>query len=95
MRIAIDFDDTFTADPELWAKFIADARERGHSVVMVTARRDTTENEEVIAEWTAKVGVELEVIFTSLASKLATAERRGIKFDVWIDDDPKAVVHGH
>jgi hypothetical protein len=30
LNIAIDFDLTLTADPELWATFVRDGKARGH-----------------------------------------------------------------
>ena len=41
MLIALDYDETYTADPVLWDRFIGDANDHGHTVWIVTARRDT------------------------------------------------------
>lgn len=38
--LGLDYDHTFTADPDLWRQFISDAQRRGHTVVCVTARRE-------------------------------------------------------
>ena len=40
--IAIDFDDTFSADPELWTAFILNAQQRGHKIICVSAFLHTT-----------------------------------------------------
>ena len=37
-KIAIDFDDTYTAMPEIWDAFIIACKAAGHSVTIVTAR---------------------------------------------------------
>lgn len=63
MKIALDYDGTYTADPALWDGFIARAKARGHSVWIVTCRRDTEENREEV-----KVPG-CFVIFTGLAPK--------------------------
>ena len=94
MTFAIDFDDTLTADPVLWGSFLLSAKVRGHSVWLVTARRDTDENRDIIDEFLAEHGISLPVLFTNLGSKLAAVERQGIKIDIWIDDDPRSLVNG-
>lgn len=88
MTIALDYDGTFTADAELWQQFIALAKSRGHRVLIVTCRRDTEEN-------VADVKVPgCAVVFTRLASKQRVCAERGIKVDVWVDDDPACVMNG-
>ena len=95
MRIAIDFDDTLTRDAALWRSFIASCRSLGHQVVCVTARRDTDDNRESIDWWLIAHGIELRVYYTGLASKVDYMAKRGIKVDVWIDDDPRKCALGH
>jgi len=88
--IAIDYDDTYTADPCLWDLFIDLARLSGHRIVCVTARRDTDENHDAV-----KIGaMGVPVIFTALEAKKAFCERNGLKVDIWIDDNPHAVING-
>lgn len=93
--IAMDFDDTFTADPELWSKFIQDGKSRGHRFYCVTARRDTEENVDIINHWFDKWECQMPIVFANLCSKVDTMEKRGIKVDIWIDDATYALVHGH
>lgn len=92
--IAIDFDDTFTADAPLWAEFIFNAVLRGHSVYCVTARRDSEENLEDIQETFATYDLSLPIVFCNMGSKLWTMEQRGVHVDIWIDDAPHSLVHG-
>lgn len=73
MFIALDYDRTFTEDPDLWATFAAMAQARGHTVKIVTMRRP----DEMITD------APVEVIYTSRRAKA-----RVIKADVWIDDSP-------
>lgn len=94
MKIALDFDDTLTADPRLWATFVNAARMQGHEVWLVTARRDTEENHQIIDEWLDQWGHSLPVLFTNLRSKLDVTRRLGLHFDIWIDDDPASLVNG-
>ncbi|CAB5221619.1 hypothetical protein UFOVP247_216, partial [uncultured Caudovirales phage] len=39
MNIALDFDDTYTRAPSLWNNFIADAKDKGHDIRIVTYRK--------------------------------------------------------
>ena len=93
---ALDYDDTFTADPSLWASVVRMAKDRsGHRFIMVTARRETEENIEQINADLDHWGCQMPIVFTALASKLDTVAKRGIKIDIWIDDDPESLVRGH
>lgn len=78
MRIALDYDDTYTRDPVFWAAFIQMARTRGHEVMIVTMRypREPVQD------------VPCEVIYTGRSAKKDFLEARGIIIDVWIDDSP-------
>lgn len=89
MVFALDFDGTYDRAPALWDAFIRSAQEAGHRVVCVSCRRDTAENR-------AEVRIPgCETVLTGMASKLwHMKEVRRLPVDVWIDDDPAALVHG-
>jgi hypothetical protein len=93
--IAIDFDDTLTADTKLWWAFTCFAKALNHRVVCVTARRDTSENREIVSEWMQDNGIELQVYYSSLGSKVDYMKGRGLDVDIWIDDDPRKCALGH
>ncbi len=95
MLIAIDFDDTLTMDSELWRSFIRSASVLGHRVVCVTARRDTDDNNETIRSWMESHGIDLRVYYSALGSKVEYMAKRGLKVDIWIDDDPRKCALGH
>jgi hypothetical protein len=80
MKIAIDYDNTFTADPQLWADFLNMARERGHEVAIVTSRFPHMKPQ----------AIGIEVICCSF-----TAKRKHHQADIWIDDDPYHIDHDH
>lgn len=82
LTFSLDFDDTFTADPELWAVFVKVATFRGHRFYCVTARRDTEENTEDINRLFEEHGIQMPIIFSNLNSKLDEVCRRGIKIDM-------------
>lgn len=86
MLIALDYDGTYTTDPELWDQFIANARMRGHEVYCVTMRYAETENEEVETNLGAKVD---KIIYTNRKAKKAAFRIQCNKNpDIWIDDNP-------
>lgn len=95
MQIAIDFDNTLTEDASLWRGFIEAAQKNGHRCFCVTARRDTSDNHEIIDKWMADNGIDIPIVCTSLRSKVQHVSKIGIKIDIWIDDDPKTLVNGH
>ena len=91
MNISLDFDDTYTRDPEMWDLFIELAKHRGHTVYCITARPPTKENkEEVYDSIGQRVGKE-NCLFTDCLAKAKYAYDRGIRIDVWIDDLPSNV----
>lgn len=79
MKIALDYDGTYTRDPEFWKVFIMSARIRGHEIAIVTMR---------FPEEKLDAG-DLEVIYTSRQAKA-----RHYQADVWIDDMPLSVLQG-
>lgn len=101
LTIAFDFDQTITAAPELMAQWMQQARQVGHRVVIVTARRDTVERYSEVNDWLIENDLESVPIFmTSGQSKLDYMDKqRQIgrvqwKVDIWIDDAPTSIVWG-
>jgi len=93
--IAIDFDDTFTADRDLWSGFIRTAEVAGHTVVCVTARSDTPSDTDYISRTFKAWDCVVDVVFTDRGSKLDAMEQRGLAVDIWIDNNPTALVNGY
>ena len=86
MTIAIDLDNTWTADPFLWNDFYRTATGiAGHTVIMVTARRDPIANDERLRHM---LPLEMPIIYTSGDFKEKHARAAGYKVDIWIDDTP-------
>jgi hypothetical protein len=88
MLFALDYDGTYTEDPDLWLAFIANARARGHQVWVVTMRNES-ESEEVREQLLDKVD---NIVFTDRRAKALYLRARGVEPDVWIDDMPWFVV---
>lgn len=91
MRIAIDWDDTFTEDPPLWINFINDSQSRGHVVYIVTARNDFMA--EVVREELFALGLKnVQVLNTTFTSKKEYVRKMGVHIDIWIDDSPNRIL---
>lgn len=85
LKIAVDFDETITADRELWRVFIDEAKARGHDVRIVTFRSDyyPAFNEDIYAFANE---MKVPIIFSSSRQK-----RTAWKADIWIDDMPELI----
>ena len=84
MLLALDFDETYTRDPEFWDMVISAANYRGHSVICATMRYEH-EGEEVINALQHKVE---KIIFTGRKAKFKFVTEAGYYPSVWIDDQP-------
>ena len=84
MKIALDFDNTFTADPRIWLDFVHSARMQGHEVKIITSRSPDCPVHFNFAQFG------IEVIYCSF-----TAKRNHYAADVWIDDDPAHIDKDH
>jgi hypothetical protein len=86
MIIAIDYDNTYTADPELWDSFILSSQAKGHTVICITARP------EIMGQPVKdSVGKLVNVLFAGGDWKREYAAKHGYKVNVWIDDMPEYI----
>jgi hypothetical protein len=88
MNIALDFDDTYTRDPQLWDDFISNSKSRGHDIRIVTFRKRTMTDPALDC-----IGTIIPVIFTEYTQKRAFTNKMGWFVDVWIDDSPEFIVN--
>lgn len=86
MIIAIDYDNTYAADPNTFNKIIEVFQVAGHTVICVTGRSDNM-GESV----KNSIGKLIPVVFAGLLYKREAALKHGYKVDVWIDDMPEMV----
>lgn len=90
MIIAIDFDGTWSADPELFSDIARMAAARGHEVWCVTARSDAMMAP--VLKMAGPVIGEARCISAGRLTKAAAFRRlRGKDADVWIDDMPESI----
>lgn len=94
MTIALDFDETFTRDPELWSGFVRMAAKRGHRPVLITSRSDVGEMGREVREALAREGLTwLDIIFAGRTmTKYDAAVKAGLSVDVWVDDMPNLIM---
>ena len=86
LTFAIDFDDTFSADPDLWRQLVPIMQWRGHTCVLVTNRPEDMGN-----DVRAEVGDLMPIVFAGVWSKRSAAHRAGYDVDIWIDDSPEYI----
>lgn len=88
MHIALDYDETYTVDPDLWLPFVKHAKARGHTVYVVTMRYP-----QETASMDPRLVAEVErIIATGRQLKRRFCESMGIYIDVWVDDTPEYIV---
>ena len=85
--VAMDYDGTYTADPELWQAVIETVKARGHTVYIVTARYRV--------ELGGMPDTGCPVVPTGRRAKEPFLRGEGIEVDIWIDDDPAHILTDH
>jgi hypothetical protein len=80
MKVAIDYDGTYTLDAGLWQAFVQAAMAAGHEVRCVTSRYPDQ-----------RVEVDCPVTYTSMEPKGPHVIAKGWVPDVWIDDHPERI----
>lgn len=87
MKIALDYDGTITEDFVAWIQVAGILTGAGHEVYIVTMRYPTEcQDIEPAFKYVTK-----GVISTSRQAKRPFCEALGHYFNVWIDDNPRAV----
>lgn len=85
MIIAIDYDMTYTADPETFEKVIALFKAAGHTVICVTGRSDDGVMDVPVRN---SIGKLVPVVFAGKEWKATAAKKQGYNVSIWIDDMP-------
>lgn len=87
--IGLDYDDTFTTDPDAWFGAMSLLKRKGFRIVGTTFRYA----EEPIEDQRYHRLCD-RVIYCARRSKQETAKLEGEEVDIWIDDMPQFVVSG-
>lgn len=89
LTIAIDYDDTFTADTTAWTAVIRMLQSYGHFVICVSARLDSFNQRQELESALPK---DVKVHLSYCTQKKEFCEKLGLRVDIWIDDCPEAIV---
>lgn len=91
LLIALDYDKTYDADPDLWQIFANKAVLRGHRIVLATYRDDRFDKTPLLKE----AETLFPVYYTRGVAKRWWLEQFGPedKVDIWIDDNPEAILY--
>lgn len=89
MKIAIDYDNTYTLDPNFWNLFIVTAKNAGHLPFIVTHRERHRDSNDQLAEVEEKL---CPVFYTGGVAKRWWCLHWGPgEVHVWIDDKPEGI----
>ncbi len=84
--IALDYDGTYTADPDMWNEFISSAKMHGHEIYCVTMRIAGVESFDVERALSGRVD---KIIYTNRKAKKQSVRMQCNRDpDIWIDDNP-------
>jgi len=83
LSIALDYDETFTANRELWTGFIALSKSLNCKVTFVIYRMKNAHNMDIIYD-AEKLGIAIIFSNGKPKSSIFTA-------DIWIDDSPVTI----
>lgn len=93
LTIALDYDLTFTADPNCFKAIIRCFQSMGHEVLIVTLRVETDRNEGDFFD-ELKEKYDAPTIFCDGRSKREVCDEKGIDISIWIDDNPQGIIFG-
>lgn len=88
MNLALDYDSTYTCDPTAWNEFIDLMHQHGHTIYCVTMRYPS-EARPVKEALSNRVD---GIFCTGRKAKRPFMFARGIRIDVWIDDEPSWII---
>ena len=82
MIISLDYDETYTEDPDLFDCFIKKAKQNGHTIIIVTARSNDMPITDI---------KDVEVFYTNGLPKAEHMGNTHLQPHVWIDDSPHLI----
>lgn len=96
MNIAIDLDGTIDKlGIHVCHCFVSACHIAGVRVFVVSNRSNDDEGKATVRRWAELIGVHAsQAICTNGEAKKWHCEQRGLKIDVWIDDDPSSIING-
>jgi hypothetical protein len=92
MKLALDYDNTYTASVPFWRDFILLAQKAGNEVKIVTMRSKELDYETEFDFLKKHYGV--ETVFCDGFPKKDICAEQGYEVDIWIDDMPEGISRG-
>jgi len=89
MIIALDFDETYNRDYDMFDRIAEIFWDYGHKVILVTYRHETVDYDPLFDHLKEQ---NVEVYCTDGKAKKKYMEDLGIKVDIWIDDNPRSIL---
>ncbi|QNN99958.1 hypothetical protein phiPsa267_104 [Pseudomonas phage phiPsa267] len=87
--VAFDFDETISDNEPLWLQVMLALEKGGYHVVVCTWRTPTTYPEDL--KFLVDRG--FKVYYTSGQAKQDYMAKQGIRVDIWVDDNPFAILN--
>lgn len=93
LNFGIDFDGTYTEDPDLWLEFFEIVHRLGHKSYIVTLKNELLEGEYLHD----CIGESVDgILFTSRHGKEKyIKDKYNIDIDIWIDKDCRYILEDH
>ena len=88
MIIALDYDETFTIEPDMWMDFLRMAQAWDFQVIIATGRKGWTPDIERQRHNLEKFD---DIVFCGDEYKSSACKGAGYEVNVWIDDMPQMI----
>ena len=89
--VALDYHNTYSADPKFWDTFIYMCWMRKWDVYCITHHTGEKQNEKLM-DSIGKILPTDKIIFTMGKAKLDYVKSLGIEIDIWIDNNPIHII---
>lgn len=87
--VALDYDETISDSESTWLAVMLLLEKQGYHVIVCTWRTPTTYPEDL--KFLVDKG--FKVYYTSGQAKQTYMAKQGIKVDIWVDDNPFAILN--
>ena len=91
LTVALDYHNTYSADPKFWDTFIYMCWMRKWEVYCVTHHTGQKQNDKLM-DSLGKVLDKDHIIFTMGKAKMPFVKKLGIDIDIWIDNNPIHII---
>jgi hypothetical protein len=92
ISVALDYHNTYSADPKFWDTFIYMCWMRKWTVYCVTHHTGQDQNDKLM-DSLGKILDKDHIIFTMGKAKQPFVKELGIDIDIWIDNNPEHIIN--